>query len=143
MKKYTIEIEINASKETVWKAITDFANYPTWNSILKMENNDSLTLGNKFQVTITQTNGKKSKFKARAIGKQMLQSFSATQIILDTWFFQAIHHFIIKEVDKGRIVFIQEWDLKGILSTLFRKQIFKELSSFKKMNSELKAFIER
>jgi len=79
MKTHEISVEIDTSKEKVWEAITTFQNYPKWNSVLKMTNNDDLILGNKFQVTITQPNGKQSKFKAKAVSKENLQSFTGCQ----------------------------------------------------------------
>ena len=143
MKEYKIEIKINASKEKVWNAITDFKNYPKWNSVLEMKNNDSLLLGNMFQVTINQPNGKQSKFKAKAISKQKLQSFSATQKIVGKWFFSATHYFIITEIDKEHTTFTQKWKFNGILAPMFRKQIFKELVVFNVMNKELKELLEK
>ncbi len=143
MKEYKIEIDINASKKTVWKVITDFENYPKWNSVLAVENNGSLKLGNKFHVIITKPMGKKSKFYATVIGKKEFQSFSVTHAIIGKWFFKATHYFIIKEIDKENITFIQKWGLKGIITSMFCKQIFKELEVFNKMNVELKEFVEK
>jgi len=143
MKEYKIEIDIKAPKEAVWNAITDFENFQKWNSVLVMKNNDSLILGNKFDVTIVQQNKKQSSFKAVAISKNDFHSFAAEQKIIGKWFFQAIHYFIIKETDKENIKFIQKWELKGLVAALFRKQIFKELEEFKKMNWELKKYVEK
>jgi len=142
MKDYTIQIGINAPKEIVWKAITDFEAFPEWNSVLAMENNDSLVIGNEFNVTITQPNDKKSGFKATALSKEKFRSFSARQKILGKWFFQATHHFIIEETDQQTVTFTQKWELTGLISSLFRKQIFKELEVFKTMNTELKVLVE-
>lgn len=143
MKEYKLEIEVNASKETVWKAITNFKDYPKWNTVLVMKNNDSLILGNKFHVEITKPNGKLSKFKATTISKNEFQSFSATQTMIGKWFFQATHYFIIKEIDENNIIFIQKWELKGVIASMFHKQIFKELEEFNKMNGELKKMVEK
>lgn len=143
MKEYITKIDINATKETVWNTITDFKNYPKWNSVLVMKNNDNLTLGNKFNVTINKPKNKQSNFKAIAIHKENFSSFSATQKIMGKWFFEATHYFIIREIDKESIIFIQKWELKGIIASIFRKQIFKELALFTKMNDELKALVEK
>lgn len=143
MKNYCIDVKINASKERVWKVITDFDNYAKWNSVLEMKNNDSLILGNKFQVTMTQPNGKQSKFKAKVVSYKKLKSFAATQKIVGKWFFSATHHFIIKEIDEEHTTFIQKWELKGIVSSMFRKQIYNELTIFNTMNNELKEFVEK
>lgn len=142
MTVYKIETNINATKKAVWKAITDFENYPNWNSVLEMRNNNSLVIGNEFDVTITRPDKKQSTFKATALTKEKFKSFSARQKILGKWFFQATHHFIIKETDQETITFIQKWELSGILSSLFRKQILKELEVFKVMNGELKKLVE-
>lgn len=143
MKEYKIEIDIKAPKEAVWNVITDFENYQKWNSVLVMKNNDDLLLGNKFDVTIVQQNKKQSSFKAVAVSKNDFQSFAAEQKIIGKWFFQATHYFIIKVTDNENIKFIQKWELKGIVASLFRKQIFKELEEFKKMNLELKKYVEK
>ncbi|MEQ8945960.1 MAG: SRPBCC domain-containing protein [Balneola sp.] len=143
MKEYKIEIEINASKEAVWNTITDFKNFQKWNSVLAMKNNDSLILGDKFDVTIVKPNKKHSSFKAVAVSKNDVQSFAARQKMIGKWVFQATHYFIIKETDKENIKFIQKWELKGIIASLFRKQIFKELEEFKKMNMDLKRYVEK
>jgi hypothetical protein len=143
MKDYIIEIEINASKEAVWKIITDFEQYPKWNSVLKMESNDSLLVGNEFDVTINKPDNKQSSFQATMISKEQDKSFAAKQKMLGKWFFQATHYFIIKETDQENVTFIQRWELKGLLASMFRKQIFSELEDFKKMNKELKAYVEK
>jgi len=142
MKEFKIEIEINASKETVWKAITDFENYPNWNSVLVMKENDSLTIGEKFDVTINKPDGKHSKFKATATSKEDHHSFSATATIIGKWFFETTHYFIINEIDKEHIIFIQKWELKGMIAPMFRKQIFKELEVFDQMNTDLQKLVE-
>ena len=142
MKEYKIEIKIDASKEEVWKEIINFKNYPTWNTILIMEQNDSLIIGEKFSVTINKGNGKKSKFKATAIGKENHRSFSAKQKMIGDWFFSAIHHFMIREISAEKVLFIQKWELRGIIASLFRKPIFKELETFNQMNIELKNKLE-
>lgn len=143
MKEYIIEIDINASKEALWRAITDFEHYPKWNSVLEMQSNDSLIVGNEFDVIIKKENNKQSSFKATMISKEQNESFAAKQRIIGKWFFQATHYFIIIEIDKKNIKFIQKWELKGIVSSLFRRQIFKELEDFKKMNTELKKYVEK
>lgn len=143
MKEYKIEIDINASKEAVWKAITDFEHYPKWNSVLEMQSNDSLIVGNEFDVIIKKENSKQSNFKATLISKEQNESFAAKQKMIGKWFFQATHCFIIEEIDEKNIKFIQKWELKGIVSSLFRRQIFKELEDFKKMNTELKKYVEK
>lgn len=89
--------------------------------------------------------GKDSKFYATTLSKEENQSFSAQQKVIGKWFFSATHYFIIDNtgIQQNQIKFIQKWHLTGIMSKLFRKLIFKQLSLFKNMNEELKTHTEK
>jgi len=141
--EYEIYIDLHSPKESVWKTITDFGSYPEWNSVLSMSHNDSLEVGEKFHVTINTKNGKKSRFKAKTLSKRLYQSFAARQVILGKWVFSATHYFIIEELENADVRFIQKWELTGILSKLFKKQIFEQLGLFKQMNEDLKNHLEK
>jgi len=141
--EFVIDVRIDAPKETVWQALTNFPAYPSWNSMLYMTGNDQLAVGQNFHVTIHNGN-KDSKFKAATLSKQAPDSFSARQKIVGKWLFSATHHFVL-ETPVGapeQVVFVQKWELTGIVSKLFKKQIFKQLGLFNTMNSELKAHVE-
>lgn len=140
--EYEIQIDLRADKQTVWKTITDFKSYPRWNSMLEMTDNDQLEVGRKFRVTIIEENGGKSKFGAETLSRDEFQSFSAQQVILAPWFFSATHYFILEEKGEGTLKFIQRWKLTGILSTLLRKQIFRQLALFNRMNIDLKKYLD-
>ena len=142
MEKYTIAIDIKSSATDIWKILTDFSNYPQWNSILKMEGNDHLEPNKDFQVTIIRPKGKPSRFKAITLSKTPNKSFVARQTIVAKWFFEATHYFTLEPIDKKTVNFTQEWHLNGIIAKLFKKAIFKELSLFKTMNNELKTVAE-
>ena len=140
---YTIHIDIAATKAEAWDALIDFEAYPSWNSILTMTGNNQLEIGKKFHVTI-HDGDKASRFKAVTLSREEFWSFSAKQTIIGKWFFSATHHFILKEADASTkdIRFIQQWHLTGIISKVFKKQIFKQLGLFKQMNLELKTYLE-
>ncbi|MEM9329583.1 MAG: SRPBCC domain-containing protein [Bacteroidota bacterium] len=138
--QYTIQVDLSASKESIWQAITQFDAYPKWNTVLSMAGNDSLEIGKKFHVTIY--GGKTdSKFTATTLSSKADESFAAQQKIVGKWFFSATHHFIIEASGEGAR-FIQHWELTGIISRVFRKDIFKQLELFKRMNHELKMYLE-
>ncbi len=141
--EYIIQIDLEHSNNAVWREITDFKSYPSWNSMLSMEANDQLLIGEKFQVSIIKENGKISKFKARTLSVTPNQSFEARQTILEKWMFSATHHFIVEDIDNNRCTFIQKWELSGILSKLLRKQIFAQLELFNQMNEDLKNHLEK
>jgi len=140
---YIINIDINASKEKVWNTITNFKNYDKWNSVLKMENNDNLKIGQKFDVTIFEDDGSISDtFQAVTMTKNKYNSFSASQIMLTDGFFKATHHFEIIEISKNKVTFTQKWELSGVIGYLFKGMIIDVLDSFKTMNLELKKEVE-
>lgn len=142
MSEYTISIDLSQSSKKVWEVLTDFNKYNEWNTVLSMANNDQIEIGKEFNVTIYNKKGKDSKFKATALAKEVNKSFSAQQKILGKWFFTATHHFIIEETD-SKVRFVQKWELVGIISKLFKKQIFKQLAEFKRMNDELKIHLNK
>jgi len=50
-KQIKTSITINASKERIWQILTDFKNYPKWNSFIKSVTGD-LKIGNQIEVKI-------------------------------------------------------------------------------------------
>lgn len=140
--EYTISINLSQTGKKVWDVLTDFNRYHEWNSVLTMSNNDRIEIGKEFDVTIHIKNGKDSKFKAITIAKEVNKSFTAQQKILGKWFFTATHHFIIEETN-SQVSFVQKWELSGVISRLFKKQIFKQLAEFKRMNEELKIYLKK
>ena len=136
-KTFSIEIQLKASKQAVWNVLVDFPSYESWNSVLKMKNNDSLEVGRKFDVTITNQKGKTSSFKAKTLTNEAPNAFSARQKIIGKWLFSATHHFILEEHDNGETTFIQTWEFTGILFRLFKKVIFRDLEHFNQMNQDL------
>ncbi len=136
---YIISIDIDASKEKIWSLITDFENYPKWNSVLKMENNDNLKLEKNFLVTIFDENGLiEDNFKAMLLDKKKYRYFSPSQTLLTKHFFKATHQFLIEEISQNKVKFTQKWKLEGVIAYLFEAMIFDVLNIFKTMNLELK-----
>jgi len=141
---YIISIDIDASKEKIWSLITDFENYPKWNSVLKMENNDNLKLEKNFLVTIFDENGLiEDNFKAMLLDKKKYRYFSASQTLLSKYFFKATHQFLIEEISQNKVKFTQKWKLEGVIAYLFEAMIFDVLNIFKTMNLELKEKAEK
>lgn len=141
--EYINHIDINASREKTWDVLTDFRSYQKWNSVLTLAENDNLEVGQKFSVTI-HDGSKKSRFKALTLSVQPHQTFSARQKIIARWFFSATHHFILDTFPNAdqEVRFIQKWELTGLISKIFKKQIFKQLDLFNQMNQELKIYVE-
>ncbi len=139
--EFVIEITLPYSNETIWETITNFKSYEKWNSVLTMTNNDNLEIGEDFHVVIKDEDKEKSKFKAKTLSKTPNVSFSAQQVVLGKWLFSATHHFIIEKQNAESCKFVQKWELTGVLTRMFRKQIFKELERFNQMNTDLKMYL--
>lgn len=142
MKEYVIEIEINTTKEKVWEVITDFNNYPNWNTVLNIEGSDSLTIDNKFDITIHKSEKKEYNFTGVVENFEEKNSFGLSKTFLAKWFSKMTHYFIIESIDEEKTKFIQKWKAQGFISSLFWKQICKDFEKFNKMNDELKKHIE-
>ena len=50
-KQIKTSITIEASKESVWKILTDFENYPKWNSFIKSVSGD-VRVGNRIKIKL-------------------------------------------------------------------------------------------
>jgi hypothetical protein len=141
---YIIDIKIKASKEKVWDIITNFSDYPKWNSVLKMQNNDDFEIGKEFNVTIFNKDGSiADNFPAIAIEKIPYKQFWASSTMLHKNLFKATHYFVIEEISANEIKFIQKWKLEGVVSYLFESMIFEQLDLFILMNDELKKEAEK
>ena len=141
---YIISVDIEASKEKVWNIITDFKNYPKWNSVLKMENNNNLELKKNFFITIFDEKGSiEDNFKALLIDKKKYTYFIASQTLLSSYFFKATHQFLIEEISHNKVRYTQKWKLEGVVGYLFEDMIFDVLKLFKTMNLELKEKAEK
>ena len=142
MKEYIIQIEINSTKENVWEVITDFKNYPNWNTVLKIEGNDSLKIDTKFEISIHKSEKKEYKFTSIVEKFEENKSFGLSKTFLAKWFSKMTHYFIIESIDEEKTKFKQKWEAQGFISSLFWKQITKDFEKFNQMNDELKKHIE-
>ena len=137
-KQIKTSITINASKERIWEILTDFENYPEWNTFIK------------------------SVFGKVEVGKQIrieLQGMTFKPIVLvlnnntelrwlgHLWFkglFDGEHRFYLTDNGNGTTNFEQSEKFSGILVKLFSKSLDKDTKiGFEKMNKELKLRAEK
>lgn len=138
---YEISVEVNAPVEKSIQVIRNFKDYPEWNSVLRMEENDNLVVGEKFQVTILKDQKKKERFKAKVLQVDE-NTFSARQVVCCGWFFTAVHHFILEKTGENTSRLTQRWELHGMIYGMFKSDILETLASFKTMNAEFKQRVE-
>ncbi|OBX18415.1 hypothetical protein LX77_03909 [Gelidibacter algens] len=137
-KQIKTSITINASKERVWKILTDFENYPEWNSFIKSVSGD-VKVGN--QIVI--------KLQGMTFKPVVLTLNENTELkwLGHLWFkglFDGEHKFKLIDNGNGTTNFEQSENFSGILVNLFAKSLDKDTKNgFEQMNRELKLRAEK
>lgn len=143
MKEVRSEIEIASYPESVWKILTDFANYDQWNPFI----NKIIGLpteGSKIDIYIETPSGKNRKYSPRITkveeGRE-LRWFGKSSL---PGFLNAEHIFTIEELQPESVRFIQREVFDGLLTRLFGKGLDTDvMQGFQDMNDALKKRAER
>ncbi|WP_407557231.1 SRPBCC family protein [Winogradskyella sp. 4-2091] len=136
-KQIITSITINADIETVWRILTDFDNYPKWNSFIKSVSGD-VKVGNQIKIKIQG------------------MTFTPTVLVRDEekelkwlghlWFkglFDGEHAFKLSDNGNGTTLFEQRENFCGIFVKMLSKQIDEDTKmGFERMNAELKLHAE-
>ena len=132
-KQIKTSITIEATKEKVWQILTDFDNYPNWNSFIKSVSGD-VKAGNRIQI----------KLQEMTFRPVVLTMHENTELkwLGHLWFkglFDGEHKFKLTDNGNGTINFEQSENFSGILVKLFSKRLDKDTKNgFEQMNRELK-----
>lgn len=135
MREMRTEIEIEASKETIWKILMNFENYPEWNPFIRSISGDQET--NKKLNVILDIG---SKMKMKPIVQEVIpnKKFSWLGKLFIPKLFDGNHIFEIEETENG-VKFIQRERFFGILVWPILKMIGKKTEKgFMAMNEALK-----
>ncbi|MBU2995316.1 SRPBCC domain-containing protein [Cellulophaga baltica] len=137
-KQINTSITINASKEKIWKTLTEFEKYPEWNSFIKAVNGE-VKVGNQIQVKLQ-----------GMIFKPIVLTFKENTELKwlgHLWFkglFDGEHKFKLTDNGNGTTNFEQSETFSGILVKLVTKNLDKETKNgFEQMNRELKLRAEK
>lgn len=135
------KIEINASREKVFKVLMDFESYPKWNPvILKMSG--SARVGSKLNMTLKLINHAASEINPKVLKVEMDREIRFFAGILDGVVFKGEHYFSLEDTRTGCLLTHGE-EFSGILTPLmmwwFKKDI---IASYKQHNEQLKQYVE-
>lgn len=136
MKELKTEIIINAPRQKVWQALTNFVEYPAWNSfIISIE---GLAAGGAILKTQMLLNGKKHRF-APVITKlkegEQLEWLGKLPLNL----FYGNHYFYLESLQPGQTRLLHGERFSGLLSGMLLKKIGEDtLRGFQGMNRALK-----
>lgn len=138
------EIEINASTEKVWAAVIDFGNYKNWNSQLAFLGGTVQPKG-KLHLRLSAAGAAPYEFKPDISYWQEKKQFAWIAKTGLPRIFDGEHFFELKDLGNGKTLLTNREEYRGILSQLFRQLPMMKTApdGFKKMNLELKNYIEK
>ena len=142
MKSIHTEIEINAPAEKVWSVLTDFSKYPDWNPFVKSVEG-KVAVGTAFKVKLQQPEGKIMTFKPKCLAFEENREFRWIGHLFIKGLFDGEHVFKLKPIEGNKTKFVQCENFKGILVSLFWKDLnTKTIKGFEMMNRKLKEISE-
>lgn len=141
MKSIQTEITINATTDKVWNLLTDFANYPNWNTfIISIEG--KLQKGTQLKNTMIM-NGKKNVFKPN-ITKVTTSQYFEWLGKLPLGMFNGRHYFRLESIAPNQTKLTHGENFSGWLRGIIMKSIGEATkNNFVKMNKELKVLAEQ
>jgi len=142
MPRIKTQISIDAPKELIWKILTDFENYHTWNPLIpKIICQKSLDS----KITIhLRSNGMILPIKARVTDYAINRKFGwgGPGINALKFIVSANHYFEIVQIKDGQCLFKHEEAFSGYIPKLLWPIISKLEPSYSEMNTALKEKVE-
>lgn len=145
MLRYQIdtEVEINASPETVWRVLADFAAYPDWNPFIRGIAGE-LTPGARLAVRIQPSGTKGMSFRPIVLVADVCSELRWRGKLLLPGVFDGEHRFVILKQADRRVLFQHSERFGGILLPLLRGGLERDTKrGFEEMNQALKARAEK
>lgn len=143
MKYISTSINIKASASNVWRILTNFAEYPTWNPFIKSIEG-KLELGEKLKVTICPPGIKPMTFHPKIISYKENHHLTWQGHLIIPGLFDGEHSFEIYKKSGGVIQFIQKESFTGLLVPFLSKNLDTNVQQgFKLMNKALKEKAEQ
>jgi hypothetical protein len=142
MKILHAQIDIEAPAERVWDALTNIAEYPTWNPFMP-HLAGTLTPGERLEVRIEPPGGAAMTFRPTVLAVEPGRELRWVGHLLVPGLFDGEHQFQIRPLGPGRVRFVQQERFTGVLVPLFARNLDDHtLRGFNTMNMALKARVE-
>jgi len=143
MKTIHTEIEINAPAERVWRILTDFAAFPTWNPFVKSIEGKA-AVGERLNVSIQPPGSNEMRFAPTVLEATPNKELRWIGRLLLPGIFDGEHAFRIEVLGADKVRFVHEERFQGFLVSLFAKSLDAGTQAgFIAMNQALKAHAER
>lgn len=138
------DIEINAPIDKVWSTVIDFQNYKKWNSQLSYLGG-TIEPNGKLHLKLSVEGTEPYEFKPNISFWEEKKRFAWLAKTGLPRIFDGEHFFELKDLVNGRTLLTNREEYRGVLSQIFRQLPMMETApnGFKKMNLELKTYIEK
>lgn len=136
------QILINATPDKVWAVLTDFKNYSNWNPFIESIPGEPKP-GGQIQVRISPPGSKGMTFRPIVLALEQNKEFRWIGKFLFKGLFDGEHKFELIDNGNGTTTFNHSETFKGILVSLFKKQLDNNTKKgFELMNESLKKRVE-
>ena len=136
------EIEIQASPDHVWEALTDFAAYSSWNPFIVQAAGQPAP-GTRLELQMRLPGRRPMAFRPRVLEATPAHRLHWLGHLLVPGLFDGEHSFAIEPSGPGRVRLTQEEEFRGLLAPLILAFIAKPTQEgFSQMNQALKARVE-
>lgn len=135
--KILTSIDIDAPADSVWKHLTDFEKYGSWNPFIKSIKGH-VAEGNIIEVTIDGM-----KFKPKVLIYDAPSQFKWKGVLGSSFIFAGEHNFEIRERGADHCTLVHSEKFQGLLLPLMKKKLQTETrQGFEAMNRAIKARAE-
>jgi hypothetical protein len=143
LKEIYTEIEIKSSPKVVWRILTDFANYPSWNPFITRAEGE-LREGALLRIEIKPPGRKAQDYRVKILKIEEAKEFRWLGHFHVSGLIDGEHLFEINPVGKDKIHFVQREYFSGILVPLTWKSFLNTYlrQGFEELNQSLKKIAE-
>jgi hypothetical protein len=133
------ETVIEGTPDEVWAVLTDFDRYHEWNPGFSSASGRA-EVGQTLHLTFAKEDGKGMKMHPTVLVADPGRELRWLGRLLMPGIFDGEHHFEIREIEPGRVQFVQDERFRGVLVPFLRKLIEVDTAGmFEKVNTALAA----
>ena len=136
-KELKTSIEIQASAQQIWKVLTQFNEYPSWNPLIKKLSGKQ-SLSAQLEVHIAPANRKPMVFRPIVLEYEQDKTLRWLGKGPIKGLFDGEHYFIIEELEAKKCRFVHGEKFSGILVGLMPKLLRDTETGFNNMNQSLR-----
>ena len=136
-------IEIRAPVDVVWSVLTDFASYPDWNPLVRRLHGRP-RVGKRLSILSQPPGARGIAFAPVVLAFDPPSELRWRSTLISRQLFSGEHGFRLEPIDGGRVRFVQDEILTGMLVPLYsRVRLAQTRVGFEEMNQRLRDRAER